>query len=74
MNTALTAIIAVLGGAYAAADAADISPAWMYRCIERGRVPVEAAVRLLSAAEAVEPGKWPLSRLAELTVTPAAAP
>ena len=64
----MDALIELLGGAYKAAAVAEITPAWMYRCIERGYLPAPAAYRLLLAAEEIEPGRWPISRLAELTV------
>jgi len=61
----------VLGGVYAAAEAADISPAWFYKCIARGFLPSRPAYLLLRACDKIEPDVWPISRLVELTVDPA---
>ena len=71
MNETLSALIIALGGAYAAADAAGVSRAWIYKCIGRGYLPADAAWRMLKAADASDPGAWPESLLAELTVDPA---
>jgi len=67
-RSALSAAIMAVGGCYAAAEAAGISPAWLYKCLNRGYLPAKAAYRLLRAADDAEPGAWPVSRLAELTV------
>jgi len=61
-QTALVECITLVGGAYAAAEIAGISPAWMYKCLARGYLPTKAAYNLLRACD------WPISRLAELTL------
>ena len=61
-RAALVECIKLVGGVYAAADAAGISPAWFYKCLDRGYLPAGAAYRLLRAVD------WPISRLAELTL------
>ena len=61
-RNAMAEAVNLMGGVYAAADAAGISPAWFYKCLQRGYLPTQAAYRLLRACD------WPVSRLAELTL------
>jgi hypothetical protein len=70
-KSAISEAIIVLGGVYPAAEAAEISPAWFYKCLDRGFLPARPAYLLLRACDKIEAGAWPVSRLAELTVDPA---
>jgi len=63
-------VVQLIGGVHAAAEAAEISRAWFYKCIDRGAFPPRAAYLLLRACNEIEPGGWPISRLAELTLNP----
>jgi hypothetical protein len=70
-QSAIVEAIIALGGVYPAAEAAEISPAWMYKSVERGFLSSRPAYLLLRAARKVDEDAWPISRLAELSVDPA---
>ena len=63
-NETLHQLVSALGGAYKAAEVAGITPAWLYKCLDRGWLPAQAAYRMLLAAG------WPVSRLADVTLPP----
>ena len=69
-QSAISEAVIALGGVYAAAEAAEISPAWMYKSMERGFLSSRPAYLLLRAARKIDEDAWPISRLAELSVDP----
>ena len=69
-QSTIAEIVQILGGVNEATEAAEISRAWFYKCLDRGAFPPRAAFLLLRACNKIEPGAWPVSRLAELTLSP----